>query len=171
MLSARVADLGLSQKHCKTCGYLRCDSFYETKDYWNSKKGAGIGRGSKITFGDRNGYPSPMHYELKNKTNSKMKAVVGGKMSLGRESIKYGGIFRKSETPEPGRYETSRPTSRGYTMRAKVKELQPSYQNAPGPGACTIFIKHRQNFLNYHSVGDILVVQRDKLPVPKDKTQ
>ena len=55
-------------------------------------------------------------------------------MALGRENIKYGGIFTKSESPEPGRYEIRPPSSRGYTMRSKVKQLEPSFKKNPGPG-------------------------------------
>ena len=42
-------------------------------------------------------------------------------MGLGRSSFKYGGIFNKSETPEPGRYSISQTDSKGYTMRSKIK--------------------------------------------------
>lgn len=46
-------------------------------------------------------------------------------MSLGRDNIKYGGVFQKSETPDPGHYTPRDPRlpspKSGYTMRAKVK--------------------------------------------------
>lgn len=57
-----------------------------------------------MSFGDKNGYPSPNVYNMKSEFEDKSK---GYRIRLGRESLKYGGIFNKSETPDPARYTIS----------------------------------------------------------------
>lgn len=42
-----------------------------------------------------------LQYNIKSSFDGGNKGI---KLSLGRENIKYGGIFRKSETPDPGHY-------------------------------------------------------------------
>ena len=49
--------------HCIYFLIIRCDSFYDvTRDLKSSKKGTSLGRGNKTTFGDKYGFPSPLHY-------------------------------------------------------------------------------------------------------------
>lgn len=132
-------DLDRHQRVCKYINNHRCDSFYEvSKSIGDSKKGCGIGRGNKISFGDKNKYPSPSNYQIKSCFSNKENK--GFRMSVGRENIKYGGIFAKSETPEPGRYESNkRQSTPKYSMRSKLKPLEPSYKRNPGPGQCKIY--------------------------------
>ena len=89
-------------------------------------------------------------YENRNKNK-------GVKLSLGRENIKYGGIFNKSETPDPGHYspKDSRlysPKS-GYSMRPKLKELDVSYMKNPGPGHCKYPINLDKNSSTISATG------------------
>lgn len=84
-----------------------------------------MGRGTKTTFGDKNGYPSPLHYDIKTEFDSRNRSHRGIKLSLGRENLKYGGIFQKSETPDPGHYNPKDPRmgtpKSGYSIRPKLK--------------------------------------------------
>lgn len=102
----------------------------------HTQNGASIGKGEKTTFGDKYGFPSPLQYNIKSSFDGGNKGV---KLSLGRENIKYGGIFRKSETPDPGHYnpKESRIKSPNYSIRPKLKEKEYSYMKNPGPGSCT----------------------------------
>lgn len=103
-------------------------------------KGTSIGRGSKTTFGDKYGYPSPFQYVIRSSFEAENNKK-GVKIGLGRENLKYGGIFKKSETPDPAHYtpkDSRTPSPRsGYTMRPKLKEQEQSNQKNPGPGQCT----------------------------------
>ena len=48
-----------------------------------------------------------------------------------------------SQTPDPGRYHTSfnQSSSRSYSMRKKLKVVEPSYNKNPGPGQCNFHLK------------------------------
>ena len=69
-----------------------------------ASKGAGMGKGFKVSFGDKNGFPSPSVYNIKSEFEDQKK---GYQIRLGREHLKYGGIFNMSETPDPARYTIS----------------------------------------------------------------
>lgn len=112
--------------HCTDFLIIRCDSFYNvTRDLKNAKKGTSLGRGNKTSFGDKYGFPSPLHYQVKSTFDQDTKNGKGVKLSLGREKIKYGGIFRNSETPDPAHYNPRDPRLQspksGYTIRTRVK--------------------------------------------------
>ncbi len=71
--------------HCMIILIIRCDSFYDvTRDLKNAKKGTSLGRGNKTTFGDKYGFPSPLHYQVKSTFDQDTKNGKGIKLSLGR---------------------------------------------------------------------------------------
>lgn len=85
MHSRNSQDLTVNPSLCKNLQIIRCDSFYEvTKDLKSNKKGTSLGRGSKTSFGDKYGFPSPMHYQVKSTFDQDLKNSKGVKLSLGR---------------------------------------------------------------------------------------
>lgn len=85
MLSQNKQDLTINPSHRTNLHIIRCDSFYEvTKDLRSSKKGTSLGRGNKTSFGDKFGFPSPMHYQVKSTFDQDIKNSKGVKLSLGR---------------------------------------------------------------------------------------
>lgn len=66
-----------------------------------------------------------MQYEIRSSFDGEGKKGKGIKLGLGRESLKYGGIFKKSETPDPAHYNIKDPRIQsprsGYTIRPKLK--------------------------------------------------
>ena len=83
-------------------------------------QGTSLGKGNKSKIIGNIDTPSPNKYEIKGVFEGRDKGIS---MSKGRDSFKNGGIFKKSETPEPGHYKVNNSLDKhkGFTIYSKLQ--------------------------------------------------